>query len=531
MEDIENIENEILNLSDENKEVQEELKEEQDVKPKRTKKEKDKSVVNEPIVDPVLNYYSTVLDDVEKEYNIVSSFDDSYCLSTGLLTLDLIMNGGIRDGWITSLGYEGTGKSSLAVKMMGSLVKSGTTGYFVDAESALDIDNACKIAGINDITDYFGLRAYNGKGWEKPPKIKYCSENTLETVFLCINKALSKLPDKLYRQETKKWYYVFSREKESMEVMKSLNLKHVPALYTQTGRYWCEAPDGKFQIVFIIDSLPALVPDASLKDDGDLNGQMGILQKAYSKCVPLVRGLLRKKHSVILAINQLKDAIGKMYGPAEFEPCGNAVKYASDVRNKLSNMSVPDFFEKGKLPSGSPTSKYGEEPSVEGDGVDMYEYKKITNIKNKRGVAYRQGSLRFWTSSIDGTVRGIDYVYDALMYLEQTKQIELRKKGGRREIVGFDKFANLPESCNVIQYQDFKQLLVGQQRGLDNLVKDFCDKYKVEGNIVNIIEKCFTQIESRDAFKMLLTTSTTSESDDEGEAQTLDTENEFNDFS
>jgi len=484
-------------------------------------------------VDPVLSYYSTVLDDVEKEYNIVSSFDDSYCLSTGLLSLDLIMNGGVRDGWITSLGYEGTGKSSLAIKMMGSLVKSGTTGYFIDAESALDIDNACKIAGIDDITDYFGLRAYNGKSWEKLPKIKYCSENTLETVFLAMNKALTKLPDKLYRPETKKWYYVFSREKDSMEVMKNLGLKHVPALYTQTGKYWCEAPDGRFQIVFIIDSLPALVPDASLKEDGDLNGQMGVLQKAYTKCVPLVRGLLRKKHSVILAINQLKDAIGKMYGPTEFEPCGNAVKYASDVRNKLSNMSVPDFFEKGKLPSGSPTSKYGEEPSVEGDGVDMYEYKKISNVKNKRGVAYRQGSLRFWTSSIDGGARGIDYVYDALMYLEQTKQVELRKKGGRREIVGFDKFAGLPETCNVIQYQDFKQLVVGQQRNLPELVKDFCERFKVETEIVNIIDKCFAQIENRDAFKMLIntTTNTEAEMDDDSETPNINDDNEFDDFS
>ena len=79
-------------------------------------------------------------------------------------------------------------------------------------------------------------------------------------------------------------------------------------------------------------------------------------------------------------------APGVMFGPSEYEPMGNYIKFASDVRNELASRNVPDWFEKGKTPAGSDTGQYGEEASVEGPGKDRYMYKLIKNIKNKNGI-------------------------------------------------------------------------------------------------------------------------------------------------
>lgn len=53
---------------------------------------------------------------------------------------------------------------------MGSLAKQHIPSYFIDAEGALDTEYACAIAGISDITEYFGRKSPTGKGYELPPK-------------------------------------------------------------------------------------------------------------------------------------------------------------------------------------------------------------------------------------------------------------------------------------------------------------------------------------------------------------------------
>ena len=65
----------------------------------------------------MLNYMNDVLDECEKKEAISSTIDSGYYLSTGLLTFDMVMNGGIRSGWTTSLGLEQSGKTSLAIKI------------------------------------------------------------------------------------------------------------------------------------------------------------------------------------------------------------------------------------------------------------------------------------------------------------------------------------------------------------------------------------------------------------------------------
>ena len=85
-----------------------------------------------------------------------------------------------------------------------------------------------------------------------------------------MKRILLNLPDKVYRQETKKWYYVFTKEKKEVAMMKALGLKPVQKLYSETGKYWCEAPNGRFQYAFFIDSLANLSTSA-VGEEEDIN--------------------------------------------------------------------------------------------------------------------------------------------------------------------------------------------------------------------------------------------------------------------
>lgn len=450
----------------------------------------------------MLNYTTKVFEECEKKDQITASIDDGYRMSTSLLALDMIMNGGIRSGWVTSLGLEASGKSSLAIKMMGSLAKQHIPSYFIDAEGALDTEYACAIAGINDITEYFGRKSPTGKGYEVPPKIRYTDENILEKVFRFIKRILLNLPDKVFRQDTGKWYLKFTRDKSDMEMMKALGLKHDTKLYTQTGQYWCEVPHGKFQAAFIIDSLPALVTSEVGEESDKESKAIALDARAFAKEVKPVRGLLRRKHAVVLAVNQLRDNPGVVYGPSTYEPCGNAVKFCSDVRNQLTTRSVKEGWQKAKV-DGYESSAIGAEASAEVEGAeDRYVYKHIKNIKNKRGIPFRSGWVRLWISDYNGKARGFDPVFDCFSYLEMTRQATLKRVAGRRELTGLESV--IPGlQAPIVDWLDFKRLIIGEYFNKPELVKAFMEKFNLTEE-PNVMNKCFKQVETGEAFDKLI---------------------------
>ena len=450
----------------------------------------------------MLEYVTSICEESEKKDQITNSLDDGYCLSTGLLTLDMIMNGGIRSGWITSLGLEASGKSSLAIKMMGSLAKQQIPAYFIDSENALDTEYACAIAGIDDVSEYFGRKSPTGKGYEVVPKIRYTSENILEKVFRFMKRILLNLPDKVYRQDTNKWYLKFKREKSEMALMQKLGLKHDAKLYTQTGQYWCEVPNGKFQMAFIIDSLPALVTEEVGEESDKESKSLALDARAFSKEAKPVRGLLRRKHAILLAVNQLRDNPGAMFGPTTYEPGGNYLKFASDVRNQLTTRTVKEGWQKAKI-DGYDSSSIGAEASVEMEGAeDRYVYKHIKNIKNKRGIPFRSGWVRLWISDYKQKARGFDPVFDCFSYLEMTKQATLKRTAGRRELLGLEKLID-GLTAPLIDWLDFKRLIIGETTNNKDMIKSFMDKFSLEKE-PNLYQKCFDQIQSGEAFDILI---------------------------
>ncbi len=74
---------------------------------------------------------------------------DVATISTGSLSLDLALGGGLPQGRIVEIyGPESSGKTTLALHAVAEVQKNGGTAAFIDAEHALDPDYAARI-GIN----------------------------------------------------------------------------------------------------------------------------------------------------------------------------------------------------------------------------------------------------------------------------------------------------------------------------------------------------------------------------------------------
>ena len=447
------------------------------------------------------NFVSNIVTECEKADGINNSLDDGYYVPTGLHVLDFILNGGVRSGWFTTVGYEASGKSALAVKMLGGLAHDKIPGYYLDPENSLNTESACSIMNIKSVDEVFGVRSPTGKGWEVPPVIRYSPENILETVFTFMKRILLNLPDKIYRQETKKWYYVFTKEKKEVAMMKALGLKPIQKLYSETGKYWCEAPNGRFQYAFFIDSLANLTTSAVGEEEDGGSNAMALDARAFSKYVKTVRGLLRRKHAVVIAINQLRDKPGVMFGSPQYEPGGNSLKYACDCRNELSTRVVPPGWESGVTDAGGRTTTFGQEDSVEGKGVDKYVYKNIKNTKNKAGTPFRQGWCRLWISDYQGLRRGFDPVFDCLKYLESTKQLKIKNIAGRREITFAPGIISLKK---VMQYEDFKKLIIAEVFNKPEIAESVLKEYELESN-PNFNKLCDEQLRSGEIFTKMLT--------------------------
>lgn len=450
----------------------------------------------------MFSYIGKVLDQCEKEDQISSVVDDGYVMPTGLLVLDWIMNGGVRSGWITSIGMEQSCKTSIAIKMLGSLVKRNIPGYFIDAENALNTDNACAIAGIDKPEEYFGRRSANGKGWDIIPKIRYTSENSIEKDFTFMQRILLKLPDKLCRD--KQWYYVCNdNEDDKISLLESMGLKKDTKLATQTGRCWYPAEDGRFQMVFIIDSVKAMIPEDEATDADEASAAMALQARAFSKYGPKVRGILRRKHAVVLSINQQRLNPGARFTAPEYEPCGEYLKYATDTRNEMASTSVPDtLFNTGVLPDTKTATKmFGQEPSVLVPGeIDTYFYKKIKNSKMKGGTPWKRGMCRTWGQG--ETFKGFDPVFDVYEYLELTEQALLKSVNKRKEIYGLTKF--IPQlQGTAVAWQDFKKLILAFTEGREDLKQEFIDSYGLQistEELPDIKAICHQQVETREAF-------------------------------
>ncbi len=100
----------------------------------------------------------------------------------------------------------------------------------------------------------------------------------------------------------------------------------------------------------VIDSVAALVPKAELEGDmGD--SHVGLQARLMSQALRKLTGSLNKSNTLMMFINQLRMKIGVMFGSPETTTGGNALKFYSSVRMRVSRVgSIKEAASAGRDP-------------------------------------------------------------------------------------------------------------------------------------------------------------------------------------
>jgi recombination protein RecA len=122
----------------------------------------------------------------------------------------------------------------------------------------------------------------------------------------------------------------------------------------------------------VIDSVAALVPKAELEGDmGD--SHVGLQARLMSQALRKLTGSLNKSRCAMFFINQLRMKIGVMFGSPETTTGGNALKFYSSVRLRVSRIGA--IKEAGGA---------GRDPVVVGNRT------RVKIVKNKLAPPFRE---------------------------------------------------------------------------------------------------------------------------------------------
>jgi RecA/RadA recombinase len=432
---------------------------------KAEKSEKKDIVVTESKLEMA---YTSMLDDIERKLGNTTGDMSNERLSTGMLTVDLIMGGGLVPGMTTIAGIEQSGKSTLMMSALRSAVASKIPViHYLDAENSVDPRYTTSILRVKSLTEVFGEG--DEKGWKILPKAFYSSDNIIEGCYDRIARVLNRLPDKIYKQTNKQWYLVVENSNKE-QVTLSKNFGTPDKKYSKGGYTWYPTDNPHPQAVFFIDSYPLLLPGAVDENEKTSNG-LALQARSYSQQLPRVVGKLRAKRAVIFGVNQIRKAPMVMFGSPEYEPCGEALKFNSSVRHWIGSRAVPLEWR-----SEPKNSKISEELSVEGRGVDQYAYKYVSNKKNKTYTPFLECWTRVWIKDSKGKGRGLDPVFDTAQFLFN---VGLAKRG-RKNVMEFTKTKEKLHPLNgmVLDWLDFKTLVLAEEYKDKELVEKAAKIYK-----------------------------------------------------
>ncbi|MBM4374049.1 MAG: recombinase RecA [Deltaproteobacteria bacterium] len=122
----------------------------------------------------------------------------------------------------------------------------------------------------------------------------------------------------------------------------------------------------------VVDSVAALVPKAELEGDmGD--SHVGLQARLMSQALRKLTGSLSKSSCMMIFINQIRMKIGVMFGSPETTTGGNALKFYSSVRLKVTRV--------GSIKEATVT---GKEPEVVGNRT------RVKVVKNKLAPPFRE---------------------------------------------------------------------------------------------------------------------------------------------
>lgn len=423
------------------------------------------AVVDKAYLD-LSGYMDDIIDAVEKKTKISSQNMMRYAprISTGLLALDMYLDGGIvPGGWYTFSGGEQSCKSTLAMCIAAALIKQkfkGTTGYF-DFEGSADEQytaNQLKTHGVNiDPKEIFGIKDDETGEWLIKPRIRYYSPDNGEKFFDYMSQIRRRLPDKNVEKDGKA-FYVFENTQENRKIVGS---NYDKKWFSTHNQFKSPAPDAHMQSLTIVDSYPAMLPDQVDDDEG--SKAMALQARMFSEGIKRFRGGMRRKMMTLVGVNQLRQKPATMFGDPAYEPCGDALKFYSDVRLRMTSRAVPQGWPVLKEAPGI----VGEESIEYKGGTDRYRFIAIRTIKNKMGGIPNQTTwVRLWEADGEGNARGFDPVFDTWHYM---KTIGLLS--GTRKNIKFDAITPF-ESKKGISWEQFRTLINGNKAQITEVCKD-----------------------------------------------------------
>lgn len=446
----------------------------------------------------------SLLDDIQQEVGLVSTLTShTKRVSTGALSLDLILSGGIvPGGWYTFFGGEQSSKSTLAMTQIAQAAikrqkdlnegKEAPIIAYFDYEGSFSPDYFLSIARSlgfkGTLQDMFGVQDEKGN-FIKKGLVRRFQLSIGEVFFSFQRKLQNALPDKMYRQG--KWWKVYEskltdKKGKSKVVNEHLKQYADAKLFKETKKYWIECEDGSPQAILVVDSYPAMLPKniADREDDSEAIAEQA---RMFSTQLKRVKGAMTSKKVIVMGVNQLRKVPMAMYGPSETEPSGEALRFYSDARLKMTSRSSV-FGIKGKEE---------REESVQFKGKkDTYRYVNVKTIKNKLSVPDLETWLRIWVRDGQGEAHGYDPVFDSWFFMTQTgvatgnrnkMTLDLAKIGVK----------DWPKKMKPISFIEMKTLILGNKEEITKTLKKIGHK----GKPFHLRKKLIAYMESGQAVK------------------------------
>lgn len=442
------------------------------------------------------NYLYKIVKEQEKDgrLSLVQNTVD-FPLSTGQLSLDYFYKGGILPRFYTFAGPEQSGKSLCATTILASAYKNGIdTLIYFDAEETLNNETVETLFNVDSMETLISSRK-EGKV-EIFPKLHIFKGNSLEGVMDAITAIIDNLPEKVYIDDEKTWFYKFKKgDKKGKALMDVLNLnadEKVTKKYGCDQFILCKDPKSKpntsgLQAIIIIDSLAMLLADTE-KEDGPTQ-QMALEARRFAKHLKRFVGNLNKKQVAVIATNHVRENPNTMFGSKDYEPGGSAIKFSASVQTRIASISSSTAGWGG-------TGAVYEEDSILGETFkDKYQFKRFKLIKDKVGGGVSKVILqRVWIEDAFGQSWGYDPVLDTFEFLKITNQIEENRGRYTLKIPGFD--------SKTMTFKQFKKLVLTSAIN-DSRYKMSEEQFKEEFGIdfyFDIRQYCFNQISNGEIF-------------------------------
>ena len=409
------------------------------------------------------------IDKMEAKHQMWRYSDDKVQrFQTGIHVFDYICGGGLIAGPVQNSGQEFSAKSTVAMTCAASFISNYKPSLFLyeDPEGSLDRNYMKQIAAqfakgkqevfrriietvIADVSGNASMRYY--------------AASELERVFLFNAAILRMMPNKSYNSEIGSWCYVYPKTNDFKALMADAG--HKPdTKYNHESAFFCPTDYTGPEGITVIDSLPALIPEAF--DSDDPSEQMAVMARALSKYFPMVTGKLRPKGVIQLCTNQIRTNPAVRFGSPLYEPGGMASKFYSACRNRLAHFQTPPKPFDRWTNSGICVEKSVFSP----DAQDKYHFKKIENTKNKTGEPLRQGWCRVWISDHAKKGRGIDPVFDVYYYLLMTGQcIDIEGRGEDSSEYSLE--LKTPIFTGTVTWHAFKTMILAEVYRTETLIK------------------------------------------------------------